>query len=286
MKRFTFIISLLPLLAGAAILSGCSVTKKTGTSTVSVEFPVINQGGKIAIAAHRGFWKCEEAVNSQNSIASLTQAQVNGFWGSECDIHLTKDGEIIVNHDDQIDGLKISENTFSELSAHLLANGEKRPSFDEYLAQTAKYPKTTLVVELKQQPTQEIEEELVQKTIKALKAHRLYDPKKIAFISFSYYICLRIAQLCPEFVNQYLEGDIAPSALAKVGINGIDYKYTVLYAHPEWVKEAHSLGMSVNVWTVNKTKDMKAFIELGVDAITTNEPLKLRELLGDKEYAK
>lgn len=286
MKRFTFIISLLPLLAGAAILSGCSVTKKTGTSTVSVEFPVINQGGKIAIAAHRGFWKCEEAVNSQNSIASLTQAQVNGFWGSECDIHLTKDGEIIVNHDDQIDGLKISENTFSELSSHLLANGEKRPSFDEYLAQTAKYPKTTLVVELKQQPTQEIEEELVQKTIKALKAHRLYDPKKIAFISFSYYICLRIAQLCPEFVNQYLEGDIAPSALAKVGINGIDYKYTVLYAHPEWVKEAHSLGMSVNVWTVNKTKDMKAFIELGVDAITTNEPLKLRELLGDKEYAK
>lgn len=286
MKRFTFIISLLPLLAGAAILSGCSVTKKTASTDASAGFPVIDQGGRIAIAAHRGFWKCEEAVNSQNSIASLTQAQVNGFWGSECDIHLTKDGEIIVNHDDRIDGLKISENTFSELSAHLLANGEKRPSFDEYLAQTAKYPKTTLVVELKQQPTQEIEEELVQKTIKALKAHRLYDPKKIAFISFSYYICLRIAQLCPEFVNQYLEGDIAPSALAKVGINGIDYKYTVLYAHPEWVKEAHSLGMSVNVWTVNKTKDMKAFIELGVDAITTNEPLKLRELLGDKEYAK
>lgn len=286
MKRFTFIISLLPLLAGAAILSGCSVTKKTASTGASAGFPVIDQGGKIAIAAHRGFWKCEEAVNSQNSIASLTQAQVNGFWGSECDIHLTKDGEIIVNHDDQIDGLKISENTFSELSSHLLANGEKRPSFDEYLAQTAKYPKTTLVVELKQQPTQEIEEELVQKTIKALKAHRLYDPKKIAFISFSYYICLRIAQLCPEFVNQYLEGDIAPSDLAKVGINGIDYRFSVLYDHPEWVKEAHGLGMSVNVWTVNKTKDMKAFIELGVDAITTNEPLKLRELLGDKEYAK
>lgn len=56
--------------------------------------------------------------------------------------------------------------------------------------------------------------------------------------------------------------------------------------HPEWIKEAHDNGMSVNVWTVNKTADLKKFIDLGVDAITTNEPLRLRKLLGDKEYAK
>lgn len=36
------------------------------------EFPIVDHNGQIAIAACRVFWKCEQAVNSQNSIASLT----------------------------------------------------------------------------------------------------------------------------------------------------------------------------------------------------------------------
>lgn len=249
-------------------------------------FPLISQEGRVAVVAHRGFWKCEAAAGSQNSIASLNQAQINGFWGSECDIYLTSDGEIIVNHDKSIDGLAISEHSYAELGSHLLANGEHRPTFDEYLNQAEKISETTLVVELKGQPGQEQEEELVQKTIKALKKHGLYSPGRVAFISFSHYMCKRIAALCPEFVNQYLEGDLAPSVLAAEGINGIDYMDSVLEAHPEWVREAHDLGMSVNVWTVNDKDEMLRFIEMGVDAITTNEPLTLRDILGDKEYLK
>ena len=41
--------------------------------------------------------------------------------------------------------------------------------------------------------------------------------------------------------------------------------------------------MSVNVWTVNKKEDIQKMIDLGVDCITTNEPLLVRELLGGKE---
>lgn len=89
--------------------------------------------------------------------------------------------------------------------------------------------------------------------------------------------------MAPEFTNQYLRGDIAPAELHKLGINGIDYHYKAFYEHPEWVKEAHDLGMSVNVWTVNHESDMKAMIGLGVDCITTNEPLLLRSLLGTEE---
>lgn len=278
MKRPLLLISI----ASLAIVSCASSKKAAGNQN---SFPKIEQNGKIAIAAHRGFWKCEEAANSQNSIASLSLAQENGFWGSECDIHLTLDGRIIVNHDNDIDSLKISEHSFEELSSHLLPNGERRPSFNEYLIQTSKAPKTKLVIEFKAQGSDERDEALIQTAIRALKARNLYSPERIAFISFSYYTCRRIAEIAPEFVNQYLNGDIAPAELAKAGINGIDYKYTVLYEHPEWIKEAHDLGMSVNVWTVNKTKDMNHFIEAGVDAITTNEPLKLRKLLGNKEYA-
>lgn len=269
---------LIAICAALVALTGCFSQRK------ATEFPKMDNNGQVGIAAHRGFWKCEQAVNSQNSIASLTLAQDNGFWGSECDIHLTADGEIIVNHDHDIEGLVIAEHSYAELSSHLLANGEKRPTFDEYLDQAAKAPKTVLVVEFKSQGSDERDETLVRKAMDKIRKHGLWDPSKVAFISFSYFSCKKVAELAPAFVNQYLEGDIAPAELAKAGINGIDYNYKVLYEHPEWVKQAHDLGMSVNVWTVNKAKDMRNFIEMGVDVITTNEPLMLREILSDKEY--
>lgn len=269
---------LIVICAALVALTGCFSQRK------ATEFPKMDNNGQVGIAAHRGYWKCEQAVNSQNSIASLTLAQDSGFWGSECDIHLTADGEIIVNHDHDIEGLVIAEHSYAELSSHLLANGEKRPTFDEYLTQAAKAPKTVLVVEFKAQGSDERDEALVRKAMKKIRQHGLWDPSRVAFISFSYYSCKRVAELAPAFTNQYLNGDIAPSELAKAGINGIDYKYKVLYEHPEWVQQAHDLGMSVNVWTVNKAKDMRNFIDMGVDVITTNEPLLLREILGEKEY--
>lgn len=58
-----------------------------------------------------------------------------------------------------------------------------------------------------------------------------------------------------------------------MGINGIDYHIDVFRKHPEWVKEAHQLGMTVNVWTVNDVKAMEEMKKLGVDYITTNEPV-------------
>ena len=50
------------------------------------------------------------------------------------------------------------------------------------------------------------------------------------------------------------------------------------------VERAKNLGMSTNVWTVNDPEKMKRFVSFGIGAITTNEPLVLRELLGDKEF--
>ena len=254
--------------------------------SASLNFPKVEQGGKIAIAAHRGFWKCEEAKNSQNSLASLKLAQENGFWGSEFDIHLTLDKKIIVNHDPDIEGLDINRTNFAELSGKLLPNGEKRPCIGSYLDQGAKAPGTMLVVEFKRQSSPDIERELVEKTFEALKERNLFDPSKVMFISFSRHICRTIAWLAPAFVNQYLNGDASPADLAEEGINGIDYNESVLRAHPEWVQQAHEKNMSVNVWTVDRSEDMQYFIDLGVDAITTNRPLRLREILSEKEYAK
>ena len=257
-----------------------------GSSAEAIELSTEINLSKIAIVAHRGFWDCEHAQQSQNSLASLSRAQEVKVWGSECDIHLTSDGKIIVNHDPKINGLVINKTPFKTLAAQLLNNGETRPSFDEYLKQAKKgSERTMLIVELKKQSSKAIEDELVDKALEAIKARGLYDPAKVGFISFSMNICEKIAAEAPEFLNQYLNGDLSPAKVAEKGINGIDYQQMVLFLHPNWVKEAHDLGMSVNIWTVNDEKDMQHAIDLGVDASAEDfvRAAKERKLLQTRE---
>lgn len=247
-------------------------------------FPLFAQEtGSIRIGAHRGFWDCDETSRAENSVAALKKAQETNLWGSEFDIHITADNEILVHHDRNVQELDIQKTNLVELRKLTLANGEPIPTLDEYLSQAERCASTVLVLEFKSQYSAERENLMVDITFKKLREHGLYDPSRVMFISFSKNVCLKVAKEAPEFTNQYLSGDIAPEELHKMGINGIDYQYKVLSSHPEWVKQAHDLGMSVNAWTVNKEKDIKAMIDLGVDCITTNAPLLVRELLGDKE---
>lgn len=238
-----------------------------------------------AIVAHRGYWNCEEAGFSQNSIASLSRAQEAGFWGSECDVHLTSDGIIVVNHDDSFveKSMVIREHTYEELLALKLPNGESIPTFDSYLDQFAKGEGTHLVIEFKEADGSDV----VEKVLDALKAHDLFDPARICFISFSHDACVKVASLAPGFDVQFLALTIfsakSPRKLKAEGINGINYEQRVYSFRPALVRKAHELGMKVNVWTVNKPSAMEKLISKGVDLITTNEPMTLRQILGDKE---
>lgn len=237
---------------------------------------------KTGIVAHRGFWKCEQAGNTQNSIASLKAAQDAGFWGSEFDAQLTLDEQVIINHDSDIHGVVIKDHTLDTLKTLVLANGEHPSTLDEYLTQGEKSP-TVLVFELKDQQDSLRNVILTDKSIAALKAHGLYDPSRVIFISFSYQISRYLAQIAPEFDNQYLNGDKTPAELHADGIKGIDYSQKVLKKHPEYIEECRKLGMTSNVFTVNKDSTMMAFRDQGVGYITTNEPLVLREVLGKGE---
>ncbi len=220
------------------------------------------------IVAHRGYWQ----GNQENSIESLKKAQEFGCWGSEFDLHLSSDDVVLVNHDGVVKGVNIQNNPSEKVKGQV-------PTLDEYLKQGAKNKDCVLVLELKPHKNQEREFLLIDKCLEALKARKLLDPRRVAFISFSYPICKELAKRCPGFTVQYLEGDKSPAQVYADGINGIDYHYSCFKKHPEWVKEAHDLGMSVNVWTVNNEKDIKQMINLGVDQITTNEPALTREIL-------
>ena len=227
------------------------------------------------IVAHRGYWE----GNAQNSIASLEKAQEFGAWGSEFDLHLTADNVVVVNHDGIIGDTRIQVSPLEDVRYNHLKNGERVATLDEYLRQGNKNKDCVLVLELKPHSSTEREDLLVDKCLESLRANKLMNPNRIAFISFSYHICKELARKCPAFTVQYLEGDKTPAQVHADGISGIDYHYSCFKKHPEWVKEAHDLGMSVNVWTVDDAEDIRAMSDLGVDQITTNEPALTREIL-------
>ena len=250
-------------------------------------FPVRLGAQKVHIVAHRGFWKAESAGGARNSSASLKAAQDNCFWGSEFDVQLTSDGVAMINHDPVIatpsDTFRIDSRKWKQMRKLTLENGERRPSMDEYAALGAQGPDTRMVVELKKQKeapgSHEREDLLLEQTVTALRKHGIFTPDRTVFISFSLYLCEQIARKYPGFTNQYLSGDLSPAEVNALGINGIDYHFNVFRKNPSWVREAHDLGMSVNAWTANKPEDIEAMLDLGVDYITTDEPLRVKKIL-------
>lgn len=234
------------------------------------------------IIAHRGFHKSEGA--SKNSLNALKAAQEAGWWGSECDLQLTKDGEVLVihgpNHSDGKKKLNVNKSTKAEVQALLLSSGEVVPTLDEYLQQTLKNKNTKLIIEVKNQPTPALETEIVEKTVKAVAKYGLEND--VEYIAFRPFVCWELARLAPEGTKiAYLNGDYSPHYCRSMGCKGIDYKYTVLKQKKWMIKNAHKLGMYVNAWTVNKEEDIRWCIQNGVDFITTDDPVLVQQLINE-----
>lgn len=241
--------------------------------------------GKVAVIAHRGFWNCEAAGYAQNSVAALKAAQDAGFWGSEFDVQLTKDSVVVSNHDKEYgpDKWIIADHTYEQLRTVPLPNGETLPTLKDYLEQGRQSDKTVLVLEVKKQRTADLTLYLVDKSIEIVKEMGLYDPSRICFISFSKDACLHIAEHHPGFGVQYLTGNMSSKSLHRNHLGGADYHHAIYMMEPGLVNNLHKKGLKANVWTVDSEKTMRKLFDKGIDQITTNDPLKARVILGDKE---
>ena len=229
------------------------------------------------IITHRGFWDCEGSA--QNSIFALAKAQQLGVYGSEFDVHLTPDGMLVINHDNTINGLLIEDTPYKELKNIRLNNGEKLSTLENYLKQGKKNKNTRLILEIKPHSTKEKEDAAVAKILQIVKRFGL--EKQVEYISFSLNICKTLRASDPQAIIAYLNGDLPPRELKALSFNGLDYNISVLQKNPEWVSEAKQLGLTVNVWTVNSESQMREMVSLGVDYITTDKPLLLREIIGN-----
>lgn len=228
------------------------------------------------VIAHRGFWNTENS--DQNTLASFTKADSIGCFGSEIDVWLTTDDQLVVNHDKNFRGHFMETTPFETLRSLKLKNGEVMPTLDEYLAVVRQKPNTKLVLEMKSLTDYMREDKACQMIAEKLRKHGVLDNTDI--IVFSLNAAMTLKKIFPTGVKIfYLDGDLSPKKVKKLGMNGIDYSVKVMKKHPEWVEEAHKAGIEVNVWTVNTEEDMKYFADLGVDYITTDHPDTALELL-------
>ena len=240
----------------------------TGSAAVAAQPKVIS---------HRGYWTAPNSA--QNSLASFTKADSVGVFGSEIDVWLTADDKLIVNHDRVYKGTDINmeKATLKEITSIVLPNGENIPTLDAYLRLVAAKPDTRLILEMKSLSDLKREDLAAEKIVKALRKYNLLDRTDI--IAFSINACLAFKKLMPDGRIFYLNGDLAPRSIKKLGLTGIDYSMSVLRKNPKWVEQAHKEGLEVNVWTVDTEEDMRYFIDLGVDYIPTDYPDRLQALL-------
>ncbi len=230
------------------------------------------------VVAHRGYWTAPGSA--QNSIRSLVKADSVGVYGSEFDVWMLADGQLVVNHDRKFKGAHFEKDSYAKVQQIRLDNGETVPTLDEYLAECSNLPKTRVVLEMKSLMDPSREDEMAAKIVDALKKYQLLNRTDI--IAFSINACMAFKKLLPVGVPiYYLDGDLAPKKIKKLGLAGMDYSIKALREHPEWIKEAQKLGLKVNVWTVNEPEDIQFFIDHGVDYITTNYPERVQKMLAD-----
>jgi len=225
------------------------------------------------IIAHRGYWQTQPPT-TENSLKSLENAQKLKIYGAEFDVRMTKDGVLVVNHDEHHGKMEISETDFKELEKVKLSNGENFPTLKDYLKQGKKDKSLKLIVEIKPDKTKEKEDELVQKTIKTIKDLKLESQSE--FISFSLNICKEIKKAEPKFKVQYLNGELSPEQIKNEGLDGMDYHYSVFDKNPTWISEAKALGLITNSWTVNDIAVYEKLKSQGISFITTNIPDQLK----------
>lgn len=240
----------------------------------------------IKIYAHRGY----SGVYPENTMLSFMKAIEARVDGIELDIHYSKDKEIMIQHDEAMKrctGLEgfIFDYTRSELekiNAGVVKDNEfgftPIPSFDEYL-DYIKDKKITTNVELKTAPVyyDGIEEKAVEMIYKAGLENN------IIFSSFNWLSIVRVKKIAPEIPAGLLIDQRLFGMGALLGKEKMDF-FHPYYAtvDVDAVKDMHSYGVGVNVWTVDEEPEVLSMMSFKVDGIITNQPERVRKIVRNK----
>ncbi|MCS1350575.1 glycerophosphodiester phosphodiesterase [Mechercharimyces sp. CAU 1602] len=242
---------------------------------------------QVKVYAHRGF----SAQAPENTMGAFRAAIEAGADGIELDVQLTRDGEVVVIHDDTVDRTTDGRGEVSALSLLELQRleagswfaqefvGEKIPSLRDVLALVSQHG-LELNIELKSSLARD--SELEQKVLAQVKEFDWLE--KTIFSSFQHERLKRLLRIEAGVSTAplYMAGFLKPWRYCQQeGFTSIHPYY--MGVQEEVVTGCHQHGIKVRTYTVNEEEWMKRFIHLGVDAIMTDHPDRLRKLI-DQGY--
>ncbi len=225
------------------------------------------------VIAHRGFTKNA----GENTLAAIQAALDLKVDGIEVDLRMTRDGTILVFHDDTLarlagNPLEIEKSDYQQIR-NIRVFGERIPTLQDLLDLVQ--DRCLLNLEVKTvlaRPTHE------RKIIDILRAKKLAD--SILLSAFNPLALLRLRWLAPEINRGYLyakKSSLRPWLTPVMKLYSLHGSLDTL--HPNLVARCHHRGKRFFVWTVNRENDMKAMIRLGVDGIISDHPDRLLDIL-------
>ncbi len=273
------ILLLLVLLLGAVFMSAANYASSAQVIT--------SRSGKTLVIAHRGGAK----ESTENTIEAFQRAARIGADGIETDLRLTRDGVVIIYHDDifgRVEGLPkplqtrpVAEMTYAELRANRLQgvgddSGNRHvPTLEDLLTKV----KTGLLnIELKRSPKFD---DLVDKTIAILKGSPALD--RVVLEAPDLKTSEKLRKELGERVKLHLNPGYDTTVSYQESLEkvlkfkphsiSVNYKKVSL----ELIEKAHNSGVEVWAWTLDSPEWAQALRQLGVDAIKTDVPTKLIE---------
>lgn len=211
---------------------------------------------------HRG----ARAYEPENTLRSFKKAIELGVDAVELDVRTTKDGEIVVVHDAEVNrttngkGL-VNELTVEEIKQLKTEKGEKIPTLEEALDFLDK--KLKVLIELKETGSEA-------KVLKTVQKKGL--EKNVVIVSFLEEALRKVREL-----NEKVETGLIYVKHKNPVKSATDLKANYLlplyrFTHTVDIQKAHQNGLKVIVWTINKPEEVADYIKKGVDGITSDAP--------------
>jgi glycerophosphoryl diester phosphodiesterase len=249
------------------------------------KFPYWTAKFSIMVIAHRGF----SGAAPENTLAAFQKGIEIGSDMIELDVHLSRDGEIVVIHDETLERTTngkgmVADQTLQDLKRLDAGSsfgpafaGEKIPILREVL-DLAK-GRVLVNIEIKNPTHQRYSiTELAEKTLREVEKAGMID--KIIFSSFNPASLEWIGKKEPRAQTAFLFHRPWNSLRDIPG----SQEYSVLnlrniHLTREKVAELKKAGKRVNVYTVNPEEEIRKFVDWGVDGIITNYPDRLIKVL-------
>jgi len=227
------------------------------------------------VFAHRG----GSALAPENTIAAFDNGLALGADGLELDVHLSRDGVVVVHHDRTLNRTTTLAGPVAARSADELARVNV-PALADVLA---RYPDVRIIVEMKENRA-----ELAAATIEVIR--RAGAVERVCLGSFGRRVLRAARAIEPsiatsaarEEVRWWLYQSWCRWPVARVGYSGFqvpEVSGATRVVSRRFVDYAHRAGLGVQVWTVDEEADARRLLGWGVDALITDRPDRIVPLV-------